>query len=171
MYWFASAKCVANLRASESERSERVGAERLEFVDVHEERHALVRRQSAALHGDELKVRDKKRAEQVRCLLPYRPLGKVRDQDAPIVHRELEIETRRDLAEDEPQLRRGVELPDLIQDRRDRLGAKSFRVARKLLVPEAQRFGIAHAAKYALPKMVVDVEARQDRSGSRARGR
>ena len=72
-------------------RRERIRAKCLELVDVHEERHALVRRERAALHRGELEVRDEKRAEQVRRLLPYRPFGQVRDEDAPTVHRELEI--------------------------------------------------------------------------------
>ena len=99
------------------QRCEGIRAERLEFVDVHEERHALLRRERAALHRDELEVRDEKRAEQIRRLLPYRPLGEVRDQDAPVVHREREVEARRDLAEDQAQVRRGGDLPDLVQDR------------------------------------------------------
>ena len=109
--------------------------------------------------------------EKIRRLLPYRSLGEVRDQDAAVVHRECEVEARSDLAEDEPQVRRGRELPDLVQDRRDRFGAQRFGVARKFLLPEAQRFGVGHAGDDALAEAVVGVEARQDRSGSRARAR
>ena len=127
------------------ERGKRVGAKSLEFVDVHEERHPFARRPTSPLHGDELKVRDEKRSEQIRRLLPYRPLGQVRDQDTPMVHREFEIEARSDLAEDQAQLWRGVHLPDLIQDRCERFRSECFLVAWKFLMPEAQCFGILHA--------------------------
>ena len=99
--------------------------------------------------------------EKIRRLLPYRPLGEVRDEDAAVVHREREIEARSDLTEDEPQVRRGGDLPDLVEDRRDRVGAQRLGVARKLLLPEAQRFGIAHAADDALAEAIVGVETRK----------
>jgi hypothetical protein len=45
----------------------------------------------------------------------------VRDQDAAVVHRGRKIKTRRDLAEDEPQVRRCCDLSDLVQHGGDRL--------------------------------------------------
>jgi len=45
-------------------------------------------------------MRDEKRPQQVRRLLPYRTLREVGDQDAPIVHRVGEIEFWSDLIED-----------------------------------------------------------------------
>jgi len=52
-------------------------------------------------------------------------------------------------------------LPNLVQDRGEGLRAKCFRVARRFLLPEAQRFGIYDAAKQSLPKIVVGVNARE----------
>ena len=73
-----------------------------------------------------------------------------------------EIEPRRDLAEDQAQLRRSADLPDLVEDRRDGFRAKRFRVGRIFLVPEAQRFGISRrCASSSIAKIVVGVEARQ----------
>jgi len=137
---------------------------------VDEKRSALLWRKRAALHRDQLQVRDEKRAEKICRLLPYRPFGQVCDQDAAVLHREREIEARSDLAEDEPQVRRSGDLPDLIQDRRDRVGAQRLGVARKLLLPEAQRLGIADVRDDAVAEAVVGVEARQiDQSGVLAR--
>ena len=159
--------CQAKMRREfarlRKQRCECVGAERLKLINMDEERHALLRRKRPALHRDQLQVRDEERAEKVRRLLPYRSLRQVRDQDAPVVHRERKIEPWSDLAEDEPQVRRGCDLPDLVQDRRDRLRAKRLRVARKFLLPEAQRFGIGHARDDTVAEPIVGVEARQDR--------
>ena len=58
-------------------------------------------------------------AEQVSPLLPYRPLREIHDKNASIVHRELEVEPRGDLTEDQTQLRRRRELSDLVQYRSD----------------------------------------------------
>ena len=137
---------------------------------MDEKRNTLLRWKRAALHGDELQVRDEKRAQKIRRLLPYRPLGEVRDQDAPVLHREREIEARCDLAEDEPQVGRSGDLPDLVQNGRDRFGAQRFRVARKLLLPEAQRLGIGHLGDDAVAEAIVGVETREvDQGGVLAR--
>ena len=72
VYWLASAEMRGEFARLRKKRCECIRAERLEFVDVGEERHALLRRQRAALHGDELQVRDEKRAEQD---LPPAPLS------------------------------------------------------------------------------------------------
>ena len=71
----------------------------------------------------------------------------------------MEIEAGREVLEDEPQVRRGGNLPDLVEDRRNRIGAQGFRVARKLFPPKAQRFGIAHAVDDALSEAIIGVEA------------
>ena len=55
---------------------------------------------------------------------PLSSLGEVCDDDAAIVHRELEVQAWRYLAEDKPKLRRGCDLPHFVQDRRHRLGAE-----------------------------------------------
>jgi hypothetical protein len=58
-------------------------------------------------------------------------------------------------------MRRSGDLPDLIQDWRNRVRAQRLGVARKLLLPETQGFGIAHAADDSFAEAVVGVEARK----------
>ena len=67
--------------------------------------------------------------------------------------------------EDQAKLRRSRELPGLVQDRSDGFRAEVFGVAGKLFTPEAERFGISDAAKHALTKIVVGVDARQVNQG------
>ena len=110
----------------------------LELVDVGEERHPLLGCLGAASHGDELQVRDQKRAEQIRRLLPYPAFGEVGDEDAAVLHRVGQVELRRVLAEDGAQRRRGGELPDFVEDRSRRFGAVALVVLRVLPSPEAQ---------------------------------
>ncbi len=138
---------------------------------MHEERHAIVRRSRAALHGDELKVRDEKRPEQIRRLLPYRALGEVRDQDAPIVHREFEIKSRGNLAEDQAQLRRSVDLPDLVQDRRE--GLRCEMLSGSLDIPPARSvaFRDPPRCEAADPENCRRCRRAADRSGLRVRER
>ena len=124
------------------DRRECVGRERLEFVDVDEVRHASLRRYGAARHGRELDVGDEERAEDIGRLLPYRPLGEVRDHDLSVVHRVRERELRRRLPEDQPEIRRGRELAGLVEDRRGHLQAILRRVLAELVVPEAARYRI-----------------------------
>ena len=69
------------------QRRERVGAEDLELVDVGEERHPVLGCLGAAPHRDELQMRDEKRAEQIRRLLPYPAFGEIGDENAAMLHR------------------------------------------------------------------------------------
>ena len=85
------------------QRREGVGAEGLELVDVDEERHPLLGRLVAARHGDELQMREQKRAEQIRRLLPYPAFGQIGDENAAMLHRVREVEFRRDLPENGAQ--------------------------------------------------------------------
>ena len=143
---------------------------------MDEERRPLLGRQFAARHGDELQMRDEERAEQIRRLLPYLPLGQVgdehaapvglgrrdiRNQDAPVVHREGEIEFRRGLPEDVAQDGRGRDLPDLVEDGGRGLGLKALVVARVLLAPEPRDDRVGNARHDAPAKLVVGVEPRQ----------
>ena len=79
------------------QRRECVGAEGLKLIDVDEERRPLLGRLVATRHGDELQVREQKRTEQIRRLLPYPTLGEVCNEDAAIVHRVRKVEFGRDL--------------------------------------------------------------------------
>ena len=88
------------------QRRERVGAERLELVDVGEERHPVLGCLGAAPHRRELQVRDQKRAEQIRRLLPYPAFRQIGDENAAVLHRIAEVELGRVLAEHGAQRRR-----------------------------------------------------------------
>src|ERR1700722_8651392 len=59
------------------------------------------------------------------------------------------------------------DLPDLIENRGDRVGAQRLGVARKLLLPETQRFGIAHAADDMLAEVIVGIKASEIDEGQR----
>ena len=89
------------------QRRERVGAEALELVDVGEERHAVLGCLGAAPHRRELQMRDQKRAEQIRRLLPYPAFRQIGDENAAVLHRIAEVELGRVLAEHGAQRRRG----------------------------------------------------------------
>ena len=58
-------------------------------------------------------------------------------------------------------MRRGRDLPCLVQNRRDRIRAKRLRVAREFLGPKAERLGIGDMADDTFAKAIVGVEARQ----------
>ena len=103
--------------------------------------------------------------KKVRRLLPYRPFRQVRDQDAPVVHRESKVKARSDLAEDEPQVRRRGDLPDLVQDRRDRFRAERLRVAGNSSCQKRSVSGSVTRGDDALAKTVVGIEARKINKG------
>ena len=95
--------------------------------------------------GDELQMRDQKRAEQIRRLLPYPSLGQIGDENAAVLHRVRKVELRRVLAENGAQRRRGGELPDFVENGPGRLGAVALVVLRVLPYPKPRRDRIAHA--------------------------
>ena len=68
------------------------------------------------------------------------------------------------------RLRRGGDLADFVQNRRDRFRAQRLGVARKLLLPEAPRLGVGHVRDDAVAEAIVGVEARKiDQGGVLAR--
>ena len=83
---------------------------------MHEEGNPLMRWKRTALHRDKLQMRDEQRAEKVRRLFADSALRKVRYQYATIVHRERQIETRIELAQNQSQLRRRCKLSCLVEN-------------------------------------------------------
>ena len=81
-------------------------------------------------------MRDQKRAEQIRRLLPYPAFRQIGDENAAMLHRIAEVELGRVLAEHGAQRRRGGKLPDLVENGSGRLGAIPLVVLRVLPYPE-----------------------------------
>src|SRR5438128_92613 len=110
---------------------------------MHEEGNTLVRWKRAALHRDQLQMRDDQRAEKVRSLFANGALCKVRYQDATIIHRERQIEARIELPQDQSQLGRGCKLPGLVENGCCRFIPERWGIVGIFLEPEPARFRIA----------------------------
>ena len=87
MYWFARQKWAANLRASESSDANASVPNDWNSSMWAKNGTRFSGAWALRAHRHELQMRDEKRAEQIRRLLPYPSLGEIGDENAAVVHR------------------------------------------------------------------------------------
>ena len=145
---------------------ERFRREVLKLIDVQVEIRTFFLGHIHPTHGGQLNLRDHHRSEQGTIILADTTLGKVHDQDFPVVHRLAHIERRNRLTDDVPDQGARKELSDLVLDRRDDLLQDAIIPFGKLIHPEALHDRIGHLLHDSFPIRFID----QDTGDSEQRG-
>lgn len=122
---------------------EGIGAEVLEFVDVHEEVSAVGLGNGRPGHGGELELGDEQGAEEIGFVGSHAAFGEVGDENAGVVHDEWDADPVAHLPEDVANDGGGEQGTDFVLNRGDGFAHKTGIVASEFLFPELADEGVS----------------------------
>jgi hypothetical protein len=125
-----------------------VGGEVLKFVNEQEKVAAFLLRLVGAVHGRQLELRHQKRTEQIGLVVAQPAFGQIGDEQASVVHQELETDLALHLAENVADHRTEEKLADFVLDGRNRLPLEAGIVAGVFAFPEFPDEGVFDLPDY-----------------------